>query len=111
MDYAILEKADNVYVLACDIGWTDLGTWGSLYTQVNQDEKENAIVGDSVKIYNSSNNIISNPTDKLMVIDGLDNYIVVNTEDALLICKKEDEQKIKQFVTDLNSTKQYKKYI
>lgn len=111
VDYAILEKADNVYVLACDIGWTDLGTWGSLYTQVNQDEKENAIVGDSVKIYNSSKNIISNPTDKLMVIDGLDNYIVVNTEDALLICKKEDEQKIKQFVTDLNSTKKYKKYI
>ena len=111
VDYAILEKANNVFVLACDIGWTDLGTWGSLYTQVNQDEKENAIVGDSVKIYNSSNNVISNPTDKLMVIDGLDNYIVVNTEDALLICKKEDEQKIKQFVTDLNSTKKYKKYI
>ena len=111
VDYAILEKANNVYVLACDIGWTDLGTWGSLYTQVKKDEKENAIIGDSVKIYNSSNNVISNPTDKLMVIDSLDNFIVVNTEDALLICKKEDEQKIKQFVTDLNSTKKYKKYI
>jgi mannose-1-phosphate guanylyltransferase len=111
VDYAILEKATNVYVLSCDIGWTDLGTWGSLYTQVNHDEKENAIVGDSVKVYNCTNNVISNPTDKLMVIDGLDNFIVVNTKEALLICKKEDEQKIKQFVTDLNSTKKHKKYI
>lgn len=111
VDYAILEKADNVFVLPCDIGWTDLGTWGSLYTQVNHDDKKNAVVGESVKVYNSSNNIISNPTDKLMVIDGLDDFIVVNTEDALLVCKKEDEQKIKQFVTDLSSTKKYKKYI
>ena len=111
VDYAILEKATNVYVLSCDIGWTDLGTWGSLYTQVDQDGKENAIIGDSVKIHNSSNNVISNPTDKLMVIDGLDNFIVVNTEEALLICKKEDEQKIKQFVRDLNSIKKYKKYL
>tara|TARA_B100000683_G_scaffold213650_1_gene208653 strand:+ start:5872 stop:6936 length:1065 start_codon:yes stop_codon:yes gene_type:complete len=111
VDYAILEKADNVFVLPCDIGWTDLGTWGSLFNRVDKDEKDNAIVGKSVKVYNSSNNMISNPTDKLMVIDGLDNFIVVNTEDALLVCKKDDEQKIKQFVTDLNSTKKYKKYI
>lgn len=111
VDYAILEKAKNVYVLPCDIGWTDLGTWGSLYTQVDKDEKENAIVGENVKIYKSSKNIISNPTDKLMVIDGLEDFIVVNTNDALLICKKDDEQKIKQFVTDLSSTKKHKKFI
>tara|TARA_A100001234_G_C12618534_1_gene382705 strand:+ start:468 stop:1556 length:1089 start_codon:yes stop_codon:yes gene_type:complete len=111
VDYAILEKAKNVYVLSCDIGWTDLGTWGALYTQVNHDDKKNAIIGDSVKTYNSSKNVISNPTDKLMVIDGLNNFIVVNTDEALLICKKEDEQKIKQFVTDLKSTKKYKKYL
>ena len=97
--------------LTCDIGWTDLGTWGSLYNQVEHDGYKNAIVGDIVKLYNSSNNVISNPTDKLVVIDGLDNFIVVNTEDALLVCEKEDEQKIKQFVTDLSSTKKYKKYI
>jgi len=111
VDYAILEKAQNVYVLPCDIGWTDLGTWGSLYTQVEKDEKQNSIVGKKVKIYNSSNNMISNPTDKLMVIDGLENFIVVSTQDALLICKKDDEQKIKQFVTDLSSTKEFKKFI
>jgi mannose-1-phosphate guanylyltransferase len=111
VDYAILEKADNVYVLPCDIGWTDLGTWGSLYNQVDKDPNENAIVGKSVKLYNSAKNIISNPTDKLIVIDGLEDYIVVNTSDALLICKKEDEQKIKQFVTDLGSTKEFKKFI
>jgi|TARA_B110000261_G_scaffold162785_1_gene207174 mannose-1-phosphate guanylyltransferase len=111
VDYAILEKADNVYVLPCDIGWTDLGTWGSLYNQVDKDPNENAIVGKSVKLYNSTKNIISNPTDKLIVIDGLEDYIVVNTSDALLICKKDDEQKIKQFVTDLGSTKEFKKFI
>ena len=111
VDYAILEKADNVYVLPCDIGWTDLGTWGSLFNQVDKDEKENAIVGESVKVYNSSKNMISNPTDKLMVVDGLENFIIVNTEDALLVCRKDDEQRIKQFVTDLSSTKKYKKYI
>jgi|TARA_B110000091_G_scaffold214603_1_gene269755 mannose-1-phosphate guanylyltransferase len=111
VDYAILEKADNVYVLPCDIGWTDLGTWGSLYNQVDKDPNENAIVGKSVKLYNSAKNIISNPTDKLIVIDGLEDYIVVNTSDALLICKKDDEQKIKQFVTDLGSTKEFKKFI
>jgi mannose-1-phosphate guanylyltransferase len=111
VDYAILEKADNVYVLPCDIGWTDLGTWGALYNQVEKDSKDNAIVGKSVKLYNSVKNIISNPTDKLIVIDGLEDYIVVNTSDALLICKKDNEQKIKQFVTDLGSTKEYKKFI
>lgn len=111
VDYAILEKADNVYVLPCDIGWTDLGTWGSLYNQIDKDPNENAIVGKSVKLYNSAKNIISNPTDKLIVIDGLEDHIVVNTSDALLICKKEDEQKIKQFVTDLGSTKEFKKFI
>lgn len=111
VDYAILEKANNVYVLPCDIGWTDLGTWGSLYNQVDKDNNKNAIVGQSVKLYNSTNNIISNPTDKLMVIQGLEDYIVVNTTDALLVCKKEDEQKIKQFVTDLSSSKSTKKYI
>lgn len=112
VDYAILEKAKNVYVLPCDIGWTDLGTWGSLYDEVgSSDENNNAVVGTSVKTYNSKNNMISNPTDKLVVIDGLDNYIVVNTDEALLVCPKDDEQKIKQFVTDLSSTKKYKKYI
>lgn len=111
VDYAILEKAKNVYVLPCDIGWTDLGTWGSLYNEVNHDEQQNAVVGKSVKLYNSKDNIISNPTNKLMVIQGLEDYIVVNTEEALLICKKEEEQKIKQFVTDLGSSKAFKKYI
>jgi|TARA_B100000795_G_scaffold88620_1_gene64444 mannose-1-phosphate guanylyltransferase len=111
VDYAILEKANNVYVLPCDIGWTDLGTWGSLHDQVEKDENQNAVVGKSVKTYHCKNMMISNPTDKLVVIDGLEDYIVVNSASALLICKKEDEQKIKQFVNDLGSTKTLKKYI
>jgi len=111
VDYAILEKANNVYVLPCDIGWTDLGTWGSLHDQVKKDENQNAVVGKSVKTYHCKNMMISNSTDKLVVIDGLEDYIVVNSASALLICKKEDEQKIKQFVNDLGSTKTLKKYI
>lgn len=111
VDYAILEKAKNVYVLPCDIGWTDLGTWGSLYTQIKPDDKENAIVGKKVKVYNSTNNVISNPTDKLMVIDGVHDCIVVSTDESLLICKKGDEQRIKQFVTDLGSDKLTKRFI
>jgi mannose-1-phosphate guanylyltransferase len=111
VDYAILEKANNVYVLPCDIGWTDLGTWGSLHDKVKKDENQNAVVGKSVKTYHCKNMMISNSTDKLVVIDGLEDYIVVNSASALLICKKEDEQKIKQFVNDLGSTKTLKKYI
>jgi mannose-1-phosphate guanylyltransferase len=105
IDYGIMEKADNVYVLSSDFGWSDLGTWGSLYEIRNKDDKGNTIVGKNVMTYNSSNCIVNMPKDKLVVIQGLDDYIVVEDDNILLICKKTEEQQIRQFVNDVMSEK------
>ena len=80
---------------------TDLGTWGSLYKHLSLDADQNAVQGDKVMMYDSTNNIIKVPNDKLVVLQGLEGYIVVEDNGVLLVCKKEQEQKIKQFVTDL----------
>ncbi len=105
IDYGIMEKAKNVYIVLSDFGWSDLGTWGSLYTHIEHDKKENAVVGKNVMLYDSENNIVKVPNEKLVVIQGLTDYIVVESDDTLLICKKEDEQKIKQFVSDIKTNK------
>jgi mannose-1-phosphate guanylyltransferase len=105
IDYAIMEKAENVYVRASVIGWSDLGTWGSLYGHIKCDEHKNAIVGKNVIIYNSDNCIVNVPKDKLVILQGLDGYIVVESDGILLICKKEDEQQIKTFVNDVKIKK------
>jgi mannose-1-phosphate guanylyltransferase len=105
IDYGIMEKSTNVFVISADIGWSDLGTWGSIYTHLPQDENKNAIVGESVLMYDSSNNIVNVPNDKLVVLQGLDDYIVVESDKILLVCKKQDEQKIKQFVNDIKLIK------
>ncbi|MDF2435791.1 MAG: mannose-phosphate guanylyltransferase [Bacteroidota bacterium] len=100
IDYAIMEKADNVYVRSSIIGWSDLGTWGSLYDHIKHDDNENAIVGKNVMLYDSKNCIVNVPKDKLVVMQGLEDYIVVESDGILLICKKEDEQQIRTFVND-----------
>lgn len=105
VDYAILEKADNVKVMIADFGWSDLGTWGSLYEQIKPKKKPNAIVGDNVLSYDSSDNIIHMPKDKLVVIQGLKGFIVAESENVLLICKLEDEQKIKNLVNEVRIEK------
>lgn len=105
IDYGIMEKSTNVFVISADIGWSDLGTWGSIYTHLPQDENKNAIVGESVLMYDSSNNIVNVPKDKLVVLQGLDDFIVVESDKILLVCKKQDEQKIKQFVNDIKLIK------
>lgn len=105
IDYGIMEKASNVYVISADIGWSDLGTWGSIYGHLKQDEEGNAVVGKNVMLYDSSNNIVSVPKDKLVVLQGLKDYIVVESNNSLLVCRKEDEQMIKQFVTDIKLNK------
>lgn len=105
IDYAIMEKAENVYVRSSVIGWSDLGTWGSLYDHIKFDENKNAIVGKNVITYNSENCIVNVPKDKLVILQGLDGYIVVESDGILLICKKEDEQQIKTFVNDVKITK------
>lgn len=101
IDYGIMEKAKNVYTVPAEFGWSDLGTWGSLYTHVDRDGEGNAVVGaKQVMLYDSKRNMVSTSGDKLVVIQGLEDFIVVNTDNALLICKKEDEQMIKQFVAE-----------
>jgi mannose-1-phosphate guanylyltransferase len=105
IDYAILEKADNVYVRSSVIGWSDLGTWGSLYSHIRHDDAENAIVGKNVMMYNSKGCIVNVPKDKLVVLQGLEDYIVVESENILLVCRKDDEQQIRQFVNDVKIMK------
>lgn len=101
IDYGVMEKAENVYVLASDFGWSDLGTWGSLYDTRKKDEKGNAVVGQNVMLYDTRNCIVNMPADKLVVLHGLDDFIVVEDEGVLLICRKGDEQQIRQFVNDV----------
>jgi mannose-1-phosphate guanylyltransferase len=105
IDYAIMEKAKNVFVRSSDLGWSDLGTWGSLYEHIPHDNAENAIVGKNVMIYDSKNCIVNVPKNKLVVMQGLDGYIVVESDGMLLICKKDDEQQIRTFVNDVKITK------
>jgi len=101
IDYGVMEKAENVYVLSSDFGWSDLGTWGSLYDTRKKDEHGNTVVGQNVLMYNSHNCIVNMPKEKLVVLQGLDDYIVVEDEGTLLVCRKGDEQHIRQFVNDV----------
>ena len=105
IDYGVMEKAQNVYVMQSEFGWSDLGTWGSLYTIREKDESQNAILGNNVMVYDSQNCIVNVPKDKLVVLQGLDDYIVVEDDGVLLVCKKQDEQKIRQFVDDVREQK------
>lgn len=105
IDYAVMEKAENVFVRSSVIGWSDLGTWGSLYDHIKKDEKGNAVVGKNVMMYSSSNCIVNVSKDKLVVIEGLDDYIVVESDNTILICKKQDEQQIRNFVNDVKVSK------
>ena len=109
-----MEKADNVYVVLSDFGWSDLGTWSSIYENLEKSdvpagnvkaEHANAVIGKNVFMYDSKNCIVNMPEDKLVVLQGLEDYIVVESDDTLLICKKEDEQKIKQIVNDIKTKK------
>ena len=100
-----MEKSENVYVYPADFGWSDLGTWGSLYTNLKMDENKNGVSGNNVKLYNSSENIVNVTKDKLVVLQGLDGYIVAESNNTLLICKKDDEQQIKQIVADIKREK------
>ncbi|MDD4967841.1 MAG: mannose-1-phosphate guanylyltransferase [Paludibacter sp.] len=102
IDYGIMEKASDVYVLCSDFGWTDLGTWGSLYEMSPKDEQENVTLKCKTAFYESKNNIVVLPSEKLAVIQDLDGYIVAESDNVLLICKRENEQRIRQFVNDMN---------
>jgi mannose-1-phosphate guanylyltransferase len=105
IDYGVMEKASNVYVLSADFGWSDLGTWGSLFENRGKDKNGNAVVGKNVILYDSSNCIVNMPNDKVVVLEGLSDYIVVEAENVLLVCRKSDEQQIRQFVNDVRLEK------
>ena len=102
IDYGIMEKAANVHVLCSDFGWTDLGTWGSLYEMSEKDVDANVTLKCKTMFYESKSNIVALPSDKLAVIQDLNGYIVAESDNVLLICKLEDEQRIRQFVNDVN---------
>jgi mannose-1-phosphate guanylyltransferase len=105
IDYGVMEKAKNVYVLTADFGWSDLGTWGSLYENKQKDADGNVIQGENVLTYDTHNCIINLSDEKAAVLQGLNGYIVAESNDTLMICRKEDEQQIKQFVTDVRIQK------
>lgn len=105
IDYSVMEKAKNVYVRSSIIGWSDLGTWGSLFTHIKHDKGNNALVGKNIMEYDCHNCIVHVPNDKLVVMQGLKDYIVVESEGVLMICKKQDEQQIRNFVNDVKVMK------
>ncbi|MDR3251153.1 MAG: mannose-1-phosphate guanylyltransferase [Tannerella sp.] len=101
VDYGIMEKADNVYMQCVDFGWADLGTWGSLFEIAPKDEANNAVLKTKAMLYESEGNVIElGDNTRLAVIQGLKDYIVAENGNVLLICKKDDEQRIKQFMAD-----------
>lgn len=105
IDIGIMEKAENVYVIMADFGWSDLGTWGSLLEELREDEKANAVVGRNVMTYDTNRCIVHVPDEKLVVIQGLQNCIISESDGVLLICKMEDEQKIKHLVNEVRIEK------
>ncbi len=102
IDYAVMEKAENVYVLPATFDWNDLGTWGSLHEKLDKDGQNNAVVNATVILENASNNIIRSEAKKLVVIDGLDDYIIVDNENVLMIYPKSKEQDIKKITARAN---------
>lgn len=105
IDYSLLEKAKNVYVRSSLIGWSDLGTYGSLFNHIKHDKGNNALVGKNIMQYDCKDCIVHVPKDKLVVIQGLEDYIVVESDGVLMICKKQDEQQIRNFVNDVKVQK------
>lgn len=101
IDYGIMEKADNVYVMCTDIGWSDLGTWSSLYDHSSLDKNGNSVIRGNLFSYDNRGNVFSISPNKVAVIQGLKDYIVVDSEDVLLIVKKEEEQNIKNYLEDV----------
>ena len=105
IDFGIMEKADNVFVIPASFAWSDLGTWNSAWENTQRDYFQNAISGQNVVIVDARNCVINVPANKLVMLQGLDEFIVVDTKDVLLICKREKEQEIKDYVAELKRNK------
>jgi mannose-1-phosphate guanylyltransferase len=105
IDYAVLEKAKNVTVIQANFDWSDLGTWNSAWENITKDEDQNAIANGNTLMVDAKGCMVHSNEKKLVLIGGIDDLIVVNTADALLVCKKENEQAIKEYVLKLKETK------
>lgn len=105
IDYGIMEKAKNVYVIPSNFGWSDLGTWESAYDNSNKDYLGNAVLGENVVIIDANGCMVKAPNDKLVVLQGLEKFIVVDTPDVLLICERSKEQQIKEYVAEIKRNK------
>jgi mannose-1-phosphate guanylyltransferase len=103
VDYGIMERANNIYVMPADFGWSDLGTWGSLWEKRERDTQGNAVVGDQVHLVECENSIVTIPNGRKVLLQGLDGYIVTEANGVFMVCKKEDEQRIKEFQAKVNS--------
>lgn len=105
IDYGIMEKSENVFVMGANLGWSDLGTWVSLYEKLPKSEGNNAIVGKNVMTFDTRGCLVNCPKEKLVVLGSIRNLIVTEYDDMLLICKKDEEQKIKHYVNEIKISK------
>ncbi|MBS1653449.1 MAG: mannose-1-phosphate guanylyltransferase [Bacteroidetes bacterium] len=101
IDFGIMEKADNVFVIPSSFGWSDLGTWASAWENMERDYLDNAVAGKRVMVVDATKCMVHVPDNKLVLLQGLDDFIVVDTKDVLLVCKKEKEQEIKDYVAEV----------
>ena len=104
IDFAVMENAKNVDVVLSNFDWSDLGTWGSLYTHLEKDYNGNAVIGDHVHMINSENCIVNLPSNKLALIQGLQNYIVVESDNMLMILNQHDEQNLKKYMSPMQES-------
>lgn len=101
IDFGVMEKANNVYVIPASLGWSDLGTWNSAWENMDKDYLENAVAGEHVIVFDTTKCVVHVPQNKLVVLQGLEDYIVADADDVLLICRKDKEQEIKEFVAEV----------
>ena len=108
IDFGIMENAENVYVIPASFEWSDLGTWNSAWENMEKDYFQNAVAGNHVMVVDARNCMVHVPNNKLVLLQGLENYIIVDTKDVLLICQKEKEQEIKEYVAEVRRNKSEK---
>ena len=102
IDYGVMEKSPDVYVRCGNFGWSDIGTWGSLYLHARHDEQENVLGGGgNILTYNTRGTIVNVPEGKVAVVEGLEDYLVIERDNALLICRRSNEQNIRNYVEDV----------
>lgn len=105
IDFGIMEKAENVYIIPSSFGWSDLGTWNSAWDSMEKDYLGNAVAGKNVMVIDATKCMVHAPENKLVLLQGLDDFIIVDTKDALLICKRDKEQEIKEYVAEVKRNK------